>query len=263
MKKANVLNTNINIGPYHEFASAIIDAAERKKNIYACVANVHMLIEAHKNQLFANILNEAAIVTPDGEPLTWALKLKYGINQDRVAGMDLLPDLIEQTSLKKIPVFFYGGTVELLARTKEFLNHHYPDLLISGLISPPFRKLSVIEDEEIIQEINNSGAHLIFVILGCPKQEKWMASATGKINAVTIGVGGALPVFIGIQQRAPRWMQNAGLEWVFRLIQEPRRLFKRYAITNSLFIYLILKDYLQTGFFFKKLFRKIIPNRFL
>jgi N-acetylglucosaminyldiphosphoundecaprenol N-acetyl-beta-D-mannosaminyltransferase len=211
-----------------------------------------MLIEAYKNKDFEKILRNAHIVAPDGVPILWAFKLMHGIIQDRVAGMDLLPDLITEATLKKIPVLFYGGTEKLLSKTKELLYKRYPDLIVAGFLSPPFRTLSDFENEQIIEQINKSGAGLVFVILGCPKQEKWMASVDRKVNAVIIGVGGALPVFIGVQKRAPKWMQNAGLEWVFRLLQEPRRLFKRYAITNSLFLYLLLK------YSFKQFFRKSV-----
>jgi N-acetylglucosaminyldiphosphoundecaprenol N-acetyl-beta-D-mannosaminyltransferase len=143
---------------------------------------------------------------------------------------------------------FYGGTEELLSKTKEFLNKRYPDLIVAGFISPPFRLLSDFENEQMIERINHSGGPLVFVILGCPKQEEWMASVDKKINAVTIGVGGALPIFIGMQKRAPNWMQDTGLEWFFRLLQKPRRLFKRYFITNSLFLFLLLKKYFEESF---------------
>ena len=113
------------------------------------------------------------------------------------------------------------------------------------MYSPPFRQLTSAEENNIIENINRSGAKLVFVILGCPKQERWMASAKGRVNAFMIGVGGSLPVMIGLQKRAPRWMQTAGLEWFFRLSQEPGRLFKRYAVTNTFFIYLFCKAYLR------------------
>lgn len=145
--------------------------------------------------------------------------------------------------IKESFCFFYGGTEDLLAKTKEFLQANYPGLILAGFLSPPFRNLTNNETEDVIGHINKSGAGLVFVILGCPKQEMWMALVHAKINAVTIGIGAALPVFIGIKKRAPKWMQNSGLEWLFRLLQEPKRLLKRYAITNTMFILLILKNY--------------------
>ena len=129
----------------------------------------------------------------------------------------------------------------MLAKTHDSLKQKYPHLSIAGFYSPPFRQLTNIEEEEICNKINSSNPNLIFVVLGCPKQERWMASMKGKLNAVMIGIGGALPVFVGMQKRAPKWMQDYGLEWLFRFIQEPKRLWKRYMVTNSLFLYLIIK----------------------
>ncbi len=211
-----------------------------------------MMIEAQFDKSFANIVNNADIVTPDGKPLCWALKLLYGIRQERIAGMDLLPVLLKIAKEENISVYFYGGTQEILSHTGLFISRYYPSLKVAGMYSPPFRKSTIREDEDIIEEINNSGAGLVFVVLGCPKQEKWMAAMKGRINAMMIGIGGALPVIIGMQKRAPHWMQKSGLEWLFRLMQEPRRLFKRYLVTNSIFLYLLLKEFIKIKLIKKK-----------
>jgi N-acetylglucosaminyldiphosphoundecaprenol N-acetyl-beta-D-mannosaminyltransferase len=129
----------------------------------------------------------------------------------------------------------------MLERTRLYLQKNFPQLPIAGLYSPPFRPLSSLEEEQIIDTINRSGAKFVFVALGCPKQEKWMASMKGRVQACMIGIGGALPVLVGMQKRAPRWMQKTGLEWFYRMVQEPGRLFKRYAVTNTLFLWLLLK----------------------
>lgn len=163
----------------------------------------------------------------------------YGIDQPRIAGMDLLPRLLSVAESYQLPVFFYGGTEQMQEKTRAFLSTKYPDLILAGFVSPPFRRLSEKEENDHINQINHSGAKLLFVVLGCPKQEKWMASMKGKISACMIGIGGALPVLIGLQKRAPGWMQKAGLEWFFRLMQEPKRLFKRYLVTNSKFLFLL------------------------
>jgi N-acetylglucosaminyldiphosphoundecaprenol N-acetyl-beta-D-mannosaminyltransferase len=162
--------------------------------------------------------------------------------------MDLLPELLKESASQHIPVFFFGGTEEMLTRTKIYIQKNYPGLQISGMFSPPFKPMKFEEEEEIINTINSSGAQLLIVILGCPKQEKWMAAMKGKIAASMIGIGGALPVMIGLQKRAPVWMQNAGLEWLFRLYKEPVRLFKRYFVTNSLFIYLAIMQCIRNKF---------------
>lgn len=207
---------------------------------YICIANVHMCIEAKQEPDFALIVNNADLVTPDGMPLVWALHLLYGIKQERVAGMDLLPALLKEAEFKNLKICFYGGTESMLDLTKQYLKMNYSELSNPLFISPPFRELSSIEVDKDINLINNFGANLVFVALGCPKQEKWMAAMKGKINACMVGIGGALPVMIGMQKRAPIWMQQYGLEWLFRLIQEPRRLFKRYFVTNSLFVYYLI-----------------------
>ncbi|MEO6000848.1 MAG: WecB/TagA/CpsF family glycosyltransferase [Chitinophagaceae bacterium] len=249
MKKVYLLGMSLNTGSYSEFVNQIIQHADRKISEYTCLANVHMLIEAYIDYNFARVVNNANIITPDGKPLAWALRFLYGIRQERAAGMDLLPDLLYRASVRNLPVYFYGGTRQLLDKTLQYINEHYPNLVVGGSFSPPFRKLTVKEEDLIIEDINNSGAHLVFVILGCPKQEKWMASMKGRINSMMVGVGGALSVMIGNQRRAPGWMQNAGLEWMFRFLQEPVRLFKRYSYTNSIFLYLLVKEYVWIKLF--------------
>lgn len=241
MERKSIINFGITTGNYSSFVSNIVTMAHQKESANVCVANVHMFIEAYKDQSFNSIINDATMVTPDGKPLTWVLRYVYGIRQDRVAGMDLLPDLLQQMMLKKLPAFFYGGTPALLEKTENYLRYAFPDLPIAGMYSPPFRPATREEEDKLVEKINSSGAAVVLVILGCPKQERWMASMKGRINAVMIGVGGALPVMVGMQKRAPAWLQHLGLEWLYRLMQEPRRLFRRYIITNSLFIYLFFK----------------------
>jgi N-acetylglucosaminyldiphosphoundecaprenol N-acetyl-beta-D-mannosaminyltransferase len=243
MNKQHLMSISISTGTYNDILQHILRTAQTKSSSYTCLANVHMLVEASKDEAFAKVVNEADITTPDGKPLTWALKMLYGKDQDRVAGMDLLPDLLVHAAQMKLPVYFVGGTEDMLEKTKLYLSANYPELIISGMYSLPFRPITNEEKIELVNNINDSGAKLLFVCLGCPKQEKWMASMKGHIQAAMIGIGGALPVMIGIQSRAPRWMQNAGLEWAFRLGQEPKRLFKRYAVTNSYFIYAFCKNY--------------------
>ncbi|MFC6860088.1 WecB/TagA/CpsF family glycosyltransferase [Zunongwangia atlantica] len=243
--KKRLVSIDISIKPYQEFIEDLIRYAINKKSTYTCVANVHMLVEAYDDKDFAAVVNNADMVTPDGMPLAKGLKYLYGIDQDRVAGMDLLPNLLKEAEDKKVKVVFYGGTKLTLDKTKEFCDVNYPNLDIVGLISPPFRALSEEEEEGYAQLINESEAGFVFVSLGCPKQEKWMANMKRKINACMIGIGGALPVMVGLQNRAPVWMQKTSTEWLYRLFQEPNRLFKRYAYTNTLFIYLMLKEKLK------------------
>lgn len=246
-----MLSLNVSTGSYSQISDAIIDGALRDCSDYVCAANAHMMVEARRSALFASIVNDAAIVAPDGVPITWAFRVLYGKKQERVAGMDLLPDLLAAAVRHNVPVFFYGGTSLLISRGREVLQEKYKALRIAGMYSPPFRELSVEEEEAIAVKINESGAKLVFVILGCPRQEKWMARMKGRVSAMMVGVGGALPVLIGMQRRAPVWMQRYGLEWLFRLMQEPRRLFWRYAYTNTLFCWMFIEAMMKRPFFGK------------
>lgn len=257
MDKLAIFHITFNIASYKNFIEEIINYSKKYESRYVCVANVHTLIEAYRNDNFALKVRNADIVTPDGMPIVWALRLLHGIKQERVAGMDLLPDLLLQAELKRIPVYFYGGTERMLNQTKTFIATNYPLLALTGFYSPPFRPLTVQEEEEIILKINSSGARIVFVVLGCPKQERWMANMKGRVYGTMIGIGGALPVLVGMQKRAPYWMQKSGLEWFFRLLQDPKRLWKRYFVTNSIFLYLLAADKIKVflrnrNIFFKR-----------
>ena len=233
------------MGSYKQFVTAIIERARTRTSSYVCVANVHMLSEAYESRHFRKVVNSAFLVTPDGMPIAKAFKSLYNFKQDRVDGMSLLPNLVREAEAKNLSVFFYGGTQEILEKTISYLGEKAPNLKICGSFSPPFRPLTDHEMNDTADMINKSGANLVFVVLGCPKQEIWMYNMKGKVFATMIGVGGALPVFIGSQKRAPIWMQRNSLEWLFRLNQEPKRLFKRYFKTNSQFLYLVAKERLK------------------
>lgn len=243
--RKSIIDFSLTTGKYQAFIDEITALARQRVSAAVYFANVHMYIEAYQNESFGQLINKADIVTPDGKPLAWMLKLLYGIKQDRVAAMDFVPDMMERMQLENLPVYFYGGTQNMLDKTEAFVKKAYPNLQVAGLYSPPFRPLTAAEEDEIAARINAATPALVFVFLGCPKQEKWMAAMKGKVNAVMTGVGGALPVTIGMQKRAPVWMRNFGLEWLYRFFQEPKRLFKRYATTNSLFMWVMLKEFLK------------------
>ncbi|QEC78085.1 WecB/TagA/CpsF family glycosyltransferase [Mucilaginibacter ginsenosidivorax] len=243
--KRFLISIPISKGTYKECIKSIVELGTKKVSSYVCVANVHMLVEAHQDTDFANVVKNADIITPDGMPLAKAIKSLYGIKQERIAGMDLLPDLLKKAEQDNLGVYFYGGTTEMLDNTKSYLSINYPALRISGVYSPPFRSLSAKEEAEVAKKINDAAPSIVFVVLGCPKQEKWMSAMKGKIDAVMIGVGGALPVLVGMQKRAPGWMQKNSLEWLFRLCQEPNRLFKRYFVTNTIFLILYYRALLN------------------
>ncbi|NIJ54968.1 WecB/TagA/CpsF family glycosyltransferase [Dyadobacter arcticus] len=236
--KKDFISIKVSSHTYAQFIDKTLELINKKKSSYICVANIHMLVEAYQDEDFATIVNSADLCAPDGMPLAWGMRLLYGEKQDRVCGMDLLPDLLAQSEIKGIPVFFYGGSNEMLVKNQAFLDEKHPKLNTAGMLSPPFRQLSPKEEAEHVDMINGSGAKFLVVALGCPKQEKWMARMKGKIQMPMIGIGGALPVMIGLQKRAPVWMQKTSLEWLFRLMQEPKRLMKRYFVTNTVFLFL-------------------------
>jgi N-acetylglucosaminyldiphosphoundecaprenol N-acetyl-beta-D-mannosaminyltransferase len=246
LPKKSIISIDVSFGTYNDFVRAIVDQASARISSYVCVANVHMLLEAHEFPKFQEVVNSAFLVTPDGMPLAKAFKALYGFDQERVDGMSLLPALLQQSEEKGLSVYFYGGTQTMLDKTVDFIEASYPELTVAGTYSPPFRDLSDLEMDQIASEITSSGANLVFVVLGCPKQEKWMYAMKGRIPCTMVGIGGALPVLVGMQKRAPEWMQNNSLEWLFRLNQEPRRLFKRYLKTNSHYLYLIAQTRMKT-----------------
>lgn len=248
MQKKKLISIELTLGNYQSFIDIMLELARSKTSSNVCIVNVHSCIEAYRDKAYANLVNNADIATPDGMPLVKGLKWLYGIKQEKVSGPDLMPILLNEAAQKGLSVFFYGSTLEVLEKLRLMFGERYPNLKIAGMLSPPFRKLSTQEVQNDIDLINESGANIVFVALGCPKQERWMSEMKGKIYAVMIGVGGAFPMLAGIEKRAPLWMQQNMLEWLYRLIQDPKRLFKRYAVTNSLFIFLLTKEKIKLLF---------------
>lgn len=243
--KRELLDIPVTCLPFEEQIMLMLRWAKMRASKVVCLANVHMLIEAYKNPTFAKVLHDADLVTPDGKPLVVMLR-KLGIkNQNQVAGFDVflnLCDLAEQTGTK---VYFLGSTEDILQKMKQRLNREYPILKIAGMKAPS--NISVQEilsnrNSDLIEEINQSGAGIVFVCLGCPKQEIWMSQHQGSIKGVMIGVGAVFSMYAGINPRAPYWIQQVGLEWLYRLLQEPRRLWRRYGSTIPPFLYLAVKQ---------------------
>jgi N-acetylglucosaminyldiphosphoundecaprenol N-acetyl-beta-D-mannosaminyltransferase len=203
---------------------------------YVCICNVHSIVTASQDEEFARVIERADLATPDGAPVAWMLRRLGFAGQQRINGPDLMWRYCQLAARNSQAIFLYGNTEHALRRLKDRLYGEFPGLHIAGTLAPPFRQLSEAEDREIVDEINNSGAGVVFVSLGCPKQEKWMAEHRGRINAVMIGVGAAFDYHAGLTRRAPSWMQNSGLEWLHRLMSEPKRLWRRYLVTNSLFV---------------------------
>jgi len=238
----DVIGCPVTARGFQEQVETMAAWAARRESRMVCAANVHMLMEAHARPDFADILQSSDLVTPDGMPLVWMLKKLGARQQERVAGMDLLPALCRLAQERGLAVYFLGSTPLVLERMHERLKRDFPRLRIAGMESPPFRPLSPLEEDAQIDRINESGAHFVMVSLGCPKQERWMHAHRGKIHGVMLGLGGAFPVYAGTTSMAPQWMRDGGLEWLYRLLQEPRRLAGRYLTTNLPFAVLALRQ---------------------
>ena len=237
-----VIGSPVTALPFDNQIDRMMDWAKARLSKVVCIANVHMLVEAHRKPDFATVLKGADLVTPDGVPLVWMLKLLGMSNQDRVAGFDVVMALCLRASAERVGVFFLGSEAAILQQMRVRLDKEFPNLPIAGMEPLPFRPMTPAEDESIVQQINHSGAGIVFLSLGCPKQEVWMAEHRGRIQAVMLGVGGVFPVYAGIHQLAPPFIRKMGLEWLYRLVQEPKRLFWRYASTNPLFVWLAIKQ---------------------
>lgn len=211
-------------------------ASEHESRV-VCICNAHSVVTARQDKEFAAAVNSADMATPDGAPVAWLMRRLGASGQERINGPDLMLKYCEAAAKRGESIYLYGGAETTLSILRDQLPKRFPGLVIAGSHSPPFRALTEEEDAAIVRDINDSGAGTVWVSLGCPKQEKWMAAHRGRINGVMIGVGAAFDYHAGVISRAPLWMQNNGLEWLHRLASEPRRLWKRYFVTNTLFIW--------------------------
>jgi N-acetylglucosaminyldiphosphoundecaprenol N-acetyl-beta-D-mannosaminyltransferase len=240
----SVVALNINETSYADATNRVLSWARQGESSYICIANVHVVIEAWDSSQFAQMVNHADLVTPDGMPLVWMMRAKGQRHQSRVYGPTLMLHLMEAAAHQNLPVGFYGGHPEVLNALVSRMKARYEGLNVVFSYSPPFRELSLEEDKAIVEQINQSGVNILFVGLGCPKQEIWMATHRGQVQAVMLGVGAAFDFHAGVKPQAPGWMQRLGLEWLFRLFTEPRRLWKRYLYHNPRFVVLAVADLL-------------------
>lgn len=233
---AYVLDTFIDATSWDEAISRIADWGAERQSRYVTLCNVHSVVTGSQTAKFANVINGADMALPDGAPVAWMMRKEGFAEQQRISGPDLMLRYLAEAERRGQSVFFYGSVDDTLAKLRGRLMAKFPKLKIAGMASPPFRKLTEQEDAEYTQKINASGAHVVFVGLGCPKQEIWMAEHRGAIKAVMVGVGAAFDYHAGTLRRAPAWMQQRGLEWLYRFVCEPRRLARRYLETNSVFV---------------------------
>lgn len=235
-KGAKILGAFIDAPDWKTALERVSGWAARGESRYVCICNVHSVVTTGQDDEFSRVVSEADMATPDGAPVAWMLRKLGFAGQQRINGPDLMWKYCEQASKRGESIFLYGGSDETLAILQPKLLAAFPGLKIAGAISPPFRALSAEEDAADVAQMNASGAGTVWVSLGCPKQEKWMAAHRGRINAVMIGVGAAFDYHAGTIVRAPLWMQRYGLEWFHRLCSEPGRLWRRYLVTNTLFV---------------------------
>jgi len=227
---------------YNEAVNWIIDKAKSHSSTSVCIANVHMCMETYDSAEYAAVVNNADLATPDGKPLIWVLKTLGYKNCQQIRGTDLFHSLCKAAPEHKLKIGLYGSTEQTLELLKIQLNTLYPNLTVAYSYSPPFRVLSQSEQDKVVNEINKSDCNILFVGLGCPKQEIWMSQNRGKVNSVMIGVGAAFDFISGQKKEAPLVFRKIGLEWFYRLCSEPRRLFVRYFKHNPRFIYLAIRQ---------------------
>jgi len=223
---------------YEDACDRIQAWALAKTSCYVVAANVHVVMTAYWQRSYQQVINGAVLVTPDGMPLVMGLRLLGVKQQQRVYGPDLMLAWCDRAAQAGIPLYLYGGTKAMLETLQQNLVQRFPGLIIAGTHAPPFRPLTLEEEAADRDRIHASGASVVFVGLGCPKQEEWMARQQDKLNAVMVGVGAAFSFHSGEVSQAPRWMMAWGLEWLYRFAMEPTRLWRRYLINNPAFLIL-------------------------
>ena len=204
---------------------------------YICVSNVHTTVTSYEDEEYRNIQNGGLMAIPDGGPLSSVGRRRGAKNMSRTTGPSYMGEIYKISTQYGWKHYFYGSTQETLDKLRVELEREYPGLQIAGMYSPPFRPLTNEEDQKIVEAINMAAPDFLWVGLGAPKQEKWMAAHQGRVKGLMVGVGAGFDFFAGNIKRAPEWMQKTNLEWFYGLVQDPKRLFKRYFMTNSKFIW--------------------------
>jgi len=227
---------------YESASDIIIEHALQRNSFGVSALAVHGLMESVKNEALRNKINQIDLIVPDGQPVRWALNSFYRLGmKDRVYGPELTLWVLKKANKLGLRVYLYGSTETTLGKLKDFIGKEYPAVVICGIHVDRFREATPEEDDQDILKINESGAQVVLVGRGCPRQEFWVANHKGKVNSAMMAVGAAFDFHAGLLRQAPTWMQRNGLEWLFRLSQEPKRLFKRYLITNTQFVLRFLK----------------------
>ena len=245
LKKVKILNSFVNTISFKILCEEVSRWISKKKGYYICISAVHACMEAYNNPKFAKAYNNADIVIPDGRPLFWALRLLGHKNSEHLRGEFVTRNICKYAAENSFEVAFYGGKLDSLKKCIDVLKRENHNLNISYYHSPPspFTKLIEEKDDELIKKINSSNTKILFVALGCPVQELWMEMYKEDLNCVCIGIGAAIDFISRKKSTAPLWVQKIGLEWLLRVISEPRRLFWRYFSTNFKFVFLFMRQY--------------------
>lgn len=244
-----ILGVNISAIDMDDTCSLIEEAVSKRQKKYICTCPAGTIMECKRDKRVLESVNSADLAVPDGMAVVWLGKLRGHRQIGRVYGPDLMQKICGISAEKGYRNYLYGSSPDVLDKIRERLGKKYPGLVISGVFSPPFRKLSKDEDDRAVADINRSNSDIVWVGLGSPKQDLWMHEHRDRINAsVMIGVGAAFDFLSGTKNQAPKWVQRAGMEWSFRLATEPKRLWRRYIIGNTMFLYLIIKESIENLF---------------
>ena len=236
LQQRYVLGQRLDATDYADATARVVDWARRGESRYVCLSNVHMVMQGWDNPNFRQIINAADLITTDGVPLVWCLRALGLPLAERVYGPDLTLHVCAAAAQQQLAIGLYGGTAQSLKEFAALLQSRFPAIEIACSIAPPFRPLTEAEDATYTKQLAESGARILFVGIGCPKQEIWMSEHRGRLNMPMLGVGAAFDFHAGRVKQAPAWLQAIGLEWLFRLLMEPRRLWRRYAWHNPRFV---------------------------
>lgn len=243
--RSRIISMDVSVTNLDQAVLYVMEKAFERIGAYVCVSNVHMCMETFDSKDFKDIVNSADLIVPDGRPIYWAQRLLGKKSASQVRGQDLMSELCNKSVDKGLKIGLYGGSdIDVLSKVKSKLTEEYPGIQIVYSYSPPFRPLTSAESQRIVNDLNEAEVDILFVGIGCPKQERWMAEKKIDVHCVMLGVGAAFDFISGKKNHAPRFMQYLGLEWLFRLVCEPKRLFKRYLIQNPRFIYHFCRQWL-------------------
>jgi exopolysaccharide biosynthesis WecB/TagA/CpsF family protein len=242
----DVFGVKVSATRYDEVVQCVLDAAQRGEGGLVDFMPAHLLTAVVGDPALRKRMDDFSIIAPDGQPVRWALNKLYNAGlTDRVYGPETTKRVCEGAAHRGLPIYLYGGTESVLATLTARLKEWFPSLIIAGAEAPPFRPLTAEEDAAAVERINASGAKLVFIGIGSPKQEVFAHAHRDSIRAVQLCVGAAFDFHAGAKKMAPAWMQKRGLEWLFRLTQEPGRLWKRYLVANSTFVFLYGREILR------------------